>query len=75
MNIQEAIKKRDNLKVDIGVMEGRRSTILHNLKERFGTDDIKALNEIRAAKEAELGAANARRASIEADLDALFAGV
>ena len=38
MDIQTAIQKRDQLKVDIGIMENKRATILGALKEKFGTD-------------------------------------
>lgn len=74
MDIQTAIQKRDQLKVDIGIMENKRATILGGLKEKFGTDDVQALIEIRTNKSAELDAANTKRAQIEAELDTLFAG-
>lgn len=74
MDIQTAIQKRDQLKVDIGIMENKRATILGTLKEKFGTDDVQALINIRTDKNAELAAANAQRTQIEAELDTLFAG-
>lgn len=74
MDIQTAIRKRDQLKVDIGIMENKRATILGGLKEKFGTDDVQALIKIRTDKSAELDAANAKRTQIEAELDTLFAG-
>lgn len=74
MDIQTAIQKRDQLKVDIGIMENKRATILGSLKEKFGTDDVQALIKIRTDKSAELDAANAKRTQIEAELDTLFAG-
>lgn len=74
MDIQTAIQKRDQLKVDIGIMENKRTTILGALKEKFGTDDVQALIQIRADKSAELDAANAKRTQIESELDTLFAG-
>lgn len=74
MDIQTAIQKRDQLKVNIGIMENRRATILAGLKEKFGTDDVQALIKIRTDKAAELDAANAKRTQIESELDALFAG-
>lgn len=74
MDIQTAIQKRDQLKVDIGIMENKRATILGGLKEKFGTDDVPTLIRIRADKSAELDAANAQRTQIEAELDTLFAG-
>ena len=74
MDIQIAIQKRDQLKVDIGIMENKRATILGSLKEKFGTDDVTELLRIREAKSAELDAANAKRTQIEAELDTLFAG-
>lgn len=74
MDIQTAIQKRDQLKVDIGIMENKRATILGTLKEKFGTDDVQALIKIRTDKNAELAAANAQRTQIEAELDTLFAG-
>lgn len=74
MDIQTAIQKRDQLKVDIGIMENKRTTILGALKEKFGTDDVQALIQIRADKSAELEAANAKRTQIESELDTLFAG-
>lgn len=74
MDIQTAIQKRDQLKVDIGIMENKRATILGTLKEKFGTDDVQALIKIRTDKSAELSAANAQRTQIEAELDTLFAG-
>lgn len=74
MDIQTAIKQRDQLKVDIGVMENKRATILADLKAKFGTDDIAALTQIRAAKETELASAKAEQARIEGELDAIFAG-
>ena len=74
MDIQTAIQKRDQLKVDIGIMENKRTTILGTLKEKFGTDDVQALIKIRTDKNAELAAANAQRTQIEAELDTLFAG-
>lgn len=74
MDIQTAIKKRDQLKVDIGIMENKRATILADLKMKFGTDDITALSRIRAAKESELAGAKAEQARIEGELDAIFAG-
>jgi len=74
MDIQTAIQKRDQLKVNIGIMENKRATILSALKEKFGTDDVQALISIRAGKAAELAEANAKRAQIEAELDTLFAG-
>lgn len=75
MDIQTAIKKRDQLKVDIGIMENKRAMILADLKARFGTDDIAALTRIRAEKEAELSRAKTEQARIEGELDAIFAGV
>lgn len=75
MDIQTAIKKRDQLKVDIGIMENKRAMILAGLKTRFGTDDITALTRIRAEKEAELSHAKAEQARIEGELDVIFAGV
>lgn len=75
MDIQTAIKKRDQLKVDIGIMENKRAMILADLKARFGTDDIEALARIRTEKEAELSRAKTEQARIEGELDALFAGV
>lgn len=75
MDIQTAIKKRDQLKVDIGIMENKRAMILADLKARFGTDDIAALARIRAEKEAELSRAKTEQARIEGELDAIFAGV
>lgn len=74
MDIQTAIQKRDQLKVDIGIMENKRATILGTLKEKFGTDDVQALIKIRTDKSAELAAANEQRTQIEAELDTLFAG-
>lgn len=74
MDIQEAIQKRDQLKVDIGIMENKRTTILSGLKDRFGTDDVQQLLQIRADKSKELEAATAQRTAIEAELDTLFAG-
>lgn len=74
MDIQTAIQKRDQLKVDIGIMENKRATILGALKEKFGTDDVQALIKIRTDKSAELDASNAKRTQIEAELDTLFAG-
>lgn len=74
MDIQTAIQKRDQLKVDIGIMENKRATILGTLREKFGTDDVQALIKIRADKSAELDAANAKRTQIESELDTLFAG-
>lgn len=74
MDIQTAIQKRDQLKVDIGIMENKRATILGTLKEKFGTDDVSALIKIRTDKSAELAAANVQRTQIEAELDTLFAG-
>ena len=74
MDIQTAIQKRDQLKVDIGIMENKRATILGTLKEKFGTDDVQALIKIRTDKSTELAAANAKRTQIEAELDTLFAG-
>lgn len=74
MDIQTAIQKRDQLKVDIGIMENKRATILSTLKEKFGTDDVQALIAIRREKANELEEANAKRTQIEAELDTLFAG-
>lgn len=74
MDIQTAIQKRDQLKVDIGIMENKRATILGTLKEKFGTDDVQALIKIRTDKSTELAAANVQRTQIEAELDTLFAG-
>lgn len=74
MDIQTAIQKRDQLKVDIGIMENKRATILSDLKARFGTDDIETLERIRASKEMELSNVKAEQARIEAELDAIFAG-
>lgn len=74
MDIQTAIQKRDQLKVDIGIMENKRATILFALKEKFGTDDVQALIAIRREKANELEEANAKRTQIEAELDTLFAG-
>lgn len=74
MDIQTAIQKRDQLKVDIGIMENKRATILSALKEKFGTDDVQALIAIRREKANELEEANAKRTQIEAELDTLFAG-
>lgn len=74
MDIQTAIQKRDQLKVDIGIMENRRTTILSTLKEKFGTDNVETLISIRTGKSNELAEANAKRTQIEAELDALFAG-
>lgn len=74
MDIQTAIQKRDQLKVNIGIMENRRATILSGLKERFGTDDVQVLISIRTSKANELAEANAKRAQIEAELDTLLAG-
>jgi hypothetical protein len=74
MDIQTAIQKRDQLKVDIGIMENKRATILGGLKEKFGTDEVQELIKIRTDKSAELAAANAKRTQIEAELDILFAG-
>lgn len=74
MDIQTAIQKRDQLKVDIGIMENRRTTILSSLKEKFGTDNVETLISIRTGKSNELAEANAKRTQIEAELDALFAG-
>lgn len=74
MDIQTAIQKRDQLKVDIGIMENKRATILSALREKFGTDDVQTLIKIRTDKSAELAAANAQRTQIEAELDTLFAG-
>lgn len=74
MDIQTAIQKRDQLKVDIGIMKDRRATILSSLKEKFGTDNVETLISIRTGKANELAAANAQRTQIEAELDTLFAG-
>ena len=74
MDIQTKNQKRDQLKVDIGIMENKRATILGTLKEKFGTDDVQALIKIRTDKSSELAAANAQRTQIEAELDTLFAG-
>lgn len=74
MDIQTAIQKRDQLKVDIGIMENRRTTILSSLKEKFGTDNVETLISIRTGKSNELAEANAKRIQIEAELDTLFAG-
>lgn len=74
MDIQTAIKRRDQLKVDIGVMESRRAAILAELKAEFGTDDLDALRTIRAETAAALEKAQAEQARIEAELDSIFAG-
>lgn len=74
MDIQTAIQRRDQLKVDIGVMESRRATILAELKAEFGTDDLDALRRIRVETAAALEKAQAEQTRIEAELDAIFAG-
>lgn len=74
MDIQTAIQRRDQLKVDIGVMESRRAAILAELKEEFGTDDLDALRRIRVETAAALEKAQAEQTRIEAELDAIFAG-
>lgn len=74
MDIQAAIKKRDQLKVDIGIMENKRATILTELKAKFGTDDIPVLISIRNGKQNELASAKAEQARIEGELDTIFAG-
>lgn len=74
MDIQTAIKKRDQLKVDIGIMENKRATILTELKAKFGTDDIPTLISIRNGKQNELAGAKAEQARIEGELDTIFAG-
>lgn len=74
MDIQTAIRRRDRLKVDIGVMESRRASILAELKAEFGTDDLDALRRIRAETAAALEKAQAEQARIEAELDVIFAG-
>jgi hypothetical protein len=74
MDIQTAIKRRDQLKVDIGIMENKRATILNDLKMKFGTDDIPTLIKIRDAKQIELSNAKAEQAKIEGELDTIFAG-
>ena len=74
MDIQTAIKKRDQLKVDIGIMENKRASILADLKAKFGTDDIPTLISIRNGKQNELAGAKAEQARIEGELDTIFAG-
>lgn len=74
MDIQTAIQRRDQLKVDIGVMESRRASILAELKAEFGTDDLDALRQIRAETAAALEKAQAEQTRIEAELDVIFAG-
>ncbi|MCF0113639.1 MAG: hypothetical protein HUK12_00095 [Muribaculaceae bacterium] len=74
MDIQTAIKRRDQIKVDIGIMENKRATILTDLKAKFGTDDIQTLISIRNSKENELASAKAEQTKIEGELDTIFAG-
>ena len=74
MDIQTAIKRRDQIKVDIGIMENKRATILADLKAKFGTDDIQTLISIRNSKENELASAKAEQTKIEGELDTIFAG-
>lgn len=74
MDIQTAIKRRDQIKVDIGIMENKRATILADLKAKFGTDDIPALISIRNGKQNELASAKAEQTRIEGELDTIFAG-
>ena len=74
MDIQTAIKRRDQIKVDIGIMENKRATILTDLKAKFGTDDIPTLISIRNSKQNELAGAKAEQAKIEGELDTIFAG-
>ena len=74
MDIQTAIKRRDQIKVDIGIMENKRATILLDLKAKFGTDDVPTLLSIRSSKQEELASAKAEQARIEGELDTIFAG-
>ena len=74
MDIQTAIKRRDQLKVDIGIMENKRATLLADLKGKFGTDDIPTLVSIRNSKQNDLANAKAEQTRIEGELDAIFAG-
>jgi len=74
MDIQTAIKRRDQIKVDIGIMENKRATILTDLKAKFGTDDIPTLISIRNSKQNELASAKAEQTKIEGELDTIFAG-
>ena len=74
MDIQTAIKRRDQIKVDIGIMENKRATILTDLKAKFGTDDIQTLISIRNSKENELASAKAEQTKIEGELDTIFSG-
>ena len=75
MDIAKAIQERDRLKIELGVLEGKRAEALTQLKAQFGTEDVTTLATIRANKANELTAALPKKAAIEQRLDVLFAGV
>lgn len=74
MDVKTAIQRRDQLKVELGVLSNQKTQILSDLKARFGTDDIPTLVNLRTAKTAELETAKTRIATLERELDEIFAG-